>query len=76
MFACILGTKEHESVVALHSKAFVIHTGLLAVGAKPGSPAKWRPTYQPANGPKVTLELEWMDEGGTKRRSNAKLMGS
>lgn len=72
MFACILGTKEHESVVALHSKAFVIHTGLLAVGAVPGSPAQWRPNYQPAHGPKVTLEMEWQDEAGELKRMNAK----
>ena len=72
MFACIRGTKEHESVVALHSKAFVIHTGLLAVGAKPGSPAKWVPEYVPAEGQKVKIEMEWMDENGGRHRSSAK----
>lgn len=47
MFACIVGTKEHEAVVALESKAFLIHTGLLAVGAKPGSTAMYLPELRP-----------------------------
>ena len=72
MFACILGTKEHESVVALRSKAFVIHAGLLAVGAKPGAPAAWRPNYQPANGPVIAVEVEWYDEKAELKRTNAK----
>ena len=46
MFACIENTKEHESIVAVKSKAFVIHTALLAVGAKPGAPANWRPNSE------------------------------
>lgn len=71
MFACILGTKEHESVVALHSKAFIIHTALLAVGAEPGKPAVWRPKYQPASGDIVKLELEWIDKDGQRKRMNA-----
>jgi hypothetical protein len=72
MFACIVGTKEHESVVALKSKAFVIHTGLLAVGAKPGSPAQWRPKYRPATGTKIKLELEWIDQHGKLQRTDGK----
>lgn len=71
MFACILGTKEHESVVALHSQAFVIHAGLVGIGAKPGSPAQWRPTYKPAQGTVVNLEMEWMDKQGKRMRAPA-----
>ena len=37
MFACTKGTKEHEAVVALKSKAYVMHAALLAVGAKVGA---------------------------------------
>lgn len=72
MFACILGTKEHESVIALRSKAFVIHTALLAVGAKPGTPAQWVPRYQPATGTKVKLEVEWVDADGKVQRTDAR----
>ena len=71
MFACILGTKEHESVVALHSKAFVMHTALLAVGAEPGKPAQWRPRYQPASGSKIRLEVEWAGADKKVKRERA-----
>ncbi|MEM7558209.1 MAG: YdjY domain-containing protein, partial [Planctomycetota bacterium] len=46
MFACLAGTKEHESVVAVFSKAFIVHAGLLAVGAKTGNPVQWDPEYK------------------------------
>ncbi|MEQ8616134.1 MAG: YdjY domain-containing protein [Lacipirellulaceae bacterium] len=47
MFACIAGTKEHEAVVSLESRAFLMHTGLLAVGAKPGKTAIYLPELRP-----------------------------
>jgi len=47
MFACPVGTKEHESVVAVESRAFLIHTGLLALGAKPGNTAIFMPELRP-----------------------------
>ncbi|QDS99035.1 YdjY domain-containing protein [Adhaeretor mobilis] len=47
MFACPVGTKEHESVVAVESRAFIIHTGLLALGAKPGNTAIFMPQLRP-----------------------------
>ena len=31
MFACLKGTKEHESIIAVDCKAFVLHAALLAV---------------------------------------------
>jgi hypothetical protein len=71
MFACLKGTKEHESVVAIKSKAFVVHAALLALGAKQGSPAKFEPKYTPASGPKVGIQLYWTDEKGNKRTAKA-----
>jgi hypothetical protein len=67
MFACLKGTKEHESVVAVRTKAFVVHAALLALGAKPGSPAKFEPKYAPATGPKVGVQVYWTDEKGNRR---------
>lgn len=67
MFACIVNTKEHESVVAVQSKAYVLHAALLAVGAKSGSPATWRPKYTPARGTKVHVEVEYLKDGKLKR---------
>lgn len=40
LIACTKGSKEHESIVAIESTAKNIHTALLLLGAKAGSPAK------------------------------------
>lgn len=50
MFCCLKQTKEHESILSIDSEAYVIHTGLLALGAKPGSPVKIQPEYAPPKG--------------------------
>lgn len=71
MFACIKNTKEHESVVGLDSKAFLIHTALLAAGAKTGSPATYRPEYKPATGTTIDVFLEWIGGDGKRRRVKA-----
>ncbi len=71
MFACIKGTKEHESVVALNSPAYVIHAGLLAVGAKVGHPVMFRPSYQPAAGTEIEVFVQWRDEDGKPKQSRA-----
>ena len=36
MFAVTKGTKEHEAVVSVNTKAYVVHAALLAVGAESG----------------------------------------
>ena len=61
MFACPSGTKEHESVVAVHSSAQIVHTALLAVGAKVGHPVKWRPEFEPPAGTEIDIEVRWLD---------------
>ena len=64
MFACPRGTKEHESVVAVNSKAYIVHTGLLAVGAKPGTPVRYQPEYVPATGMKIRVDVQWKTADG------------
>ncbi len=64
MFACITGTKEHESVVAVDSRAYVVHAALLAIGAEPGRPVQFRPKYTPASGTEIEIEVRWQDEHG------------
>lgn len=71
MFACPKQTKEHESIVAVNSKAYVIHTALLAVGAKAGSPVKFVPKYEVAQGPKVTILVTWLDAKGKRKKMRA-----
>lgn len=61
MFACPVGTKEHESVVAVFSRAQTIHAALLAVGAEVGHPARFRPKFRPATGTVIEIEVQWLD---------------
>lgn len=71
MFACKKGTKEHESIVALQSRAYVIHAALLAVGAKPGTPVRYQPTFAPPTGTEVEIEVRWLDEQGQWQTARA-----
>jgi len=63
MFACPPMTKEHESVLRVKSAAFVIHAGLLAVGAKSGHPVKFDPEYEAAKGQEIDIFLVWKHDG-------------
>jgi hypothetical protein len=71
MFACLAGTKEHESIVAVETKAYMVHAALLAVGAKPGTTVRFEPKYQPATGPEIEIVLLWADKDGKRRRARA-----
>lgn len=71
MFACPKGTKEHESVVAVNSKASFVHAGLIAVGAKTGRPVKFDPEYVPATGVEVEVMVLWVDEKGMRHKVRA-----
>ncbi len=64
MFACPVGTKEHESIVAVYSWAQVVHAALLAVGAETGSPVQFNPEFQPPTGTQIDIEVRWLDEAG------------
>jgi hypothetical protein len=71
MFACPKGTKEHESLVAVNAQALFVHAGLLAVGAKPGTPVQFDPKYAAATGPKVEVLILWKDKEGKKQKVRA-----
>ena len=66
MLACPVGTKEHESVVAVFAKAQVVHAGLLAIGAKSGTPVSWDPTYKAPTGSEIQVYALWKDADGKK----------
>ena len=68
MLCCPKQTKEHESVLAVDAKAFIIHAGLLALGAKPGQPVRYYPDYHPATGQRVDVFLQWRDKKGNPHR--------
>jgi hypothetical protein len=71
MFACSQGTKEHESIVAVNSKAQYVHAALLAVGAKSGHPAQFDPEYKPATGTTIAVLVLWKDEAGKTQQVRA-----
>lgn len=71
MFACTAGTKEHESVVAVESRAATVHAGLLAVGAVDGDPVQHRPTFKPPTGTEIEVEIRWLDEKGEWQKARA-----
>lgn len=71
MLICKAHTKEHESIVAIDSEAYVIHAGLLAIGAKPGSPVRYEPEYQPPKGQQIEIYFDWTDEDGQPHRERA-----
>lgn len=62
MFACPAGTKEHEAIVAVKARPFVVHAGLLSIGAKPGHPARFQPEYAPATGDTIEVRVRWQTE--------------
>jgi hypothetical protein len=67
MFACPRQTKEHESVVSVNSRAFVMHAALLAVDAKPGRPVQFEPMYKPAYGQVIDIDVAWLDENNKQK---------
>jgi hypothetical protein len=64
MFACPIGTKEHESIVAVFAKSRFVHAALLAVGAVPGKPVAFDPKFVPASGTTVRVYALWHNERG------------
>jgi hypothetical protein len=71
VFACLWNTKEHEAIVTVDVRAFEVHAALLAVGARPGSPAKFEPTYVPASGTEIEVWVAWKDKSGKAQRCRA-----
>lgn len=64
MFACPVGTKEHESIVAVFTKSQFVHAALLAVGGVPGKPVAFEPRFVPASGTTVRVYALWHDADG------------
>ena len=72
--ATIKGTKEHEAILAVDGKAYVIHTGLLALGAKNGRPAIYGDApenHRPPTGQEIRIMLVWTDTTGKTHREPA-----
>lgn len=68
MLVCKKQTKEHEAILSIDAPAFVIHSGLLALGLEPGSPVQFNPEYKAPSGARVDIFLTWTDEKGKPNR--------
>ncbi len=71
MFACTRNTKEHESIVSANTKAYLVHAGLLSLGAEPGHPVQYRPVYKPPAGNEIEVLVRWIDEKGKEHSARA-----
>lgn len=65
---CRTRTKEHESILATDADAQVIHAGLLAAGAKPGSPVRYvekkgEIVIVPPTGSPIKIFVQYEDTG-------------
>jgi hypothetical protein len=74
VFICPAGTKEHESVVAVHAQSFQVHAALLALGAEPGHPVQWLDEYKPVTGPEIKITVMWKDGDQLVRRRGQEMV--
>lgn len=66
MLVTLKGTKEHEAVVAVDTKAFIVHAALLGLHAEAKHPVQFRPKYAPAEGTEIEVQFEWTAPDGKK----------
>ena len=71
MFACTRNTKEHEAIVSADTKAFLVHTALLSLGAEAGHPAQFQPEYKPPTGTEIEVLVRWKDAQGKEQTARA-----
>lgn len=72
LIACTKDTKEHESIIMIEAVPKHVHTALLLIGAKPGSPAMRKPLDKegtrwidvPPSGGPVDVSLVFPDKDG------------
>jgi undecaprenyl-diphosphatase len=67
LLACRVGTKEHESIISVRVKPFLIHAALLAVGAEPGKPVQQTPQFIPPSGDEIEIAVRWDDRNGQRK---------
>lgn len=60
---CRRATKEHEAILTADLDARDIHKGLLLAGARPGSPVRYQPAFQPPTGSVIKVTLRFQSGG-------------
>jgi undecaprenyl-diphosphatase len=91
LLACRIGTKEHESIIVVRVKPFLIHAALLAVGAESGKPVQQTPQFVPPSGDEIeitvrrndpeghrqeTLAQDWVWDAGNSKEDSKKAMST
>jgi hypothetical protein len=66
-FICLDRTKEHESILSTKAEPRLIHAALLLAAGDPGHPVRYRPKFQEPSGPKVVIEVEYLEKDKPKR---------
>jgi hypothetical protein len=61
----------YESVVVIYTPPSVVHAALLALGAKPGKPVQYQPTFVPPKGTEVEIDVCWKDKHGKRQKTPA-----
>ncbi|MDR2757654.1 MAG: undecaprenyl-diphosphate phosphatase [Planctomycetaceae bacterium] len=67
LLACRVGTKEHESIISVRVKPFLIHAALLMVRAEPGKPVQQTPQFVPPSGDEIEITVRWNDQEGHRK---------
>ncbi len=68
LLCCLKQTKEHEAIFSVDTKAYVVHAGLLALGAEQGTPVEFDPEYKPPTGQQIDIFVQWIDDKGKGHR--------
>jgi len=61
MLCVPVGQREHETILNVRARAFVVHAALVALGLKHGRPAVFYPDYRPPEGPELDMRVYWLD---------------
>ena len=72
MFACPIGSKEHESIIATLAQPSEVHAALLAIGTRSGTPVQFLPEFVPATGQRVRVWICYLDKDGNFKAADAK----
>ena len=64
--------REHETVLAVRSKAFVVHSGLLALELEPGTPVSFFPDFKRPDGPEIAIRVHWVSTEGRLQDADAR----
>lgn len=68
LLCCLKQTKEHEAILSVDTKAYVVHAGLLALGAEQGKAVEFDPKFKPPTGQQIDIFVQWTDSKGKLHR--------